>query len=130
MKTLNIFLCGILLALTIITGIYLYIYFILRCRSATLDLGDNYEYIADGPYAVVKSDGKHPAKDIIVEGKILQYDYDNQSIILLTQDVTIPNDSLYWVIDKASSDTISFRDYPEFEQYLRQTEIPLSLKMR
>lgn len=130
MKAFHIFICCLLLVLAIIFGIYIYFYLILWSRSAVIDFGDNYEYVTDYPYAVVKSVGGYPAKDIIVEGKVLQYDYDNQTIILLTQDHTINKDSLYWVIDKASSYTLSFKDYPEFEQYLRQSGIPLSLGKR
>lgn len=130
MTTKHFFIGGVLLALSVFIGGFLSLYLILWSRSAGIDLGDNYEYIADGPYAVVKTDRHYPAKDIIVEGKVLKYDYDNQTIILLTQDVATHKDSLYWVIDKASGNPISFKDYFEFKQYLRQTGIPLSLNIQ
>ena len=130
MTTKHFFIGGVLLALFVFIGGFLSLYLMLWSRSSGIDLGDNYEYIADGPYAVVKTDRHYPTKDVIVEGKVLQYDYDNRTIILLTQDVATHKDSLYWVIDKASGDTISFKDYPGFQQYLKQAGIPLSFNMR
>ena len=128
----HLFIGGIILTLLFFLYAYLCIMLPLMSRGGIdgFDFGNDYVYIRSFPSCLVKKLPKTAGggASIIVEGLILQYGFDEKHIILLTQNNSIPKESLDWVINKQSEDVVSFKDKHVFIEYLKNAGINLSLE--
>ncbi len=118
----------IVLALIIWLVLFTLITHVVDGMDDSFDFGDQYRYVRDYPQTLIYHEAKeyNGIGDIVVPGFILKYNYDHDHIIL--QNRTLESkDTLYWIVDKPTHDTISFKDSIDFISALQDKRIEMQL---
>ena len=92
----------------------------------SVDFGNQYRYVMDYPQALIyhETEEYEGSGGIIVPGFILKYNFNHDNIFL--QNRTLESkDTLYWIIDKATRGTMSFKDSSAFVSALKSKGIEM-----
>ena len=87
----------------------------------SFDFGEGYRYIREAPQVIVDEQN-----NIVVEGFMLSYGFDEDYIITLMQDHET-RDSVYWIINKRNQERKDYYDADLFQGALDEHGIKLSL---
>jgi hypothetical protein len=117
----------LVLVIVLINWLLLLSHLLIRIDDS-FDFGDKYRYVRDYPQTLIYHEAEEykGIGDIVVEGFILKYNYDQDYIILQNRALE-SKDTLYWIVTKPTRDTISFKDTMAFISALKEKGIEMRL---